>query len=300
MATESEKADLECAQTVYAAVKNEFYAWKTEHTAQVFSRIATRDPPFVSGAMESFFLPVLEPLSNSELDIVLFEDYDADGKLVEPATAIPLQTAEAAQSFPPHPPYQFCTPVSRSHTARMIDNQSAAFIPYPEDASFPREDYLKEFQGFQWILDQQDPDKEVIQFETVRRLHLNHGFSVEHIDHLITAYTSLRSLRLSNESGLLWDVSQRAVIHKHSGLNYCFGMKGTTIDAQWAGNPMRFLNDSKPRKPNCRAEEMVVNDERRIVIRAVVRIEAGKELTLDYGKTYWGQSGPRAEKQIGG
>ncbi|KAJ7658348.1 hypothetical protein DFH06DRAFT_990479 [Mycena polygramma] len=164
--------------------------------------------------MESFQIPVLEPLPNLEPDTVLFEDYDADGKLMGPATAIPLHTAEAAQSFPPHPPYQFCTPVSRSHTARMIDNQTAPFIPYPEDASFPREEYLKEFQGVQWVLDQQDPDgkysfTEVIQFETVRRLHLDHGLSVERIDHLLNAYTSFRSLRLSNESGLLWDVSQR-------------------------------------------------------------------------------------------
>ncbi|KAJ7682195.1 hypothetical protein DFH06DRAFT_1119484 [Mycena polygramma] len=549
MATESEMEDLECAKTIYVAVKNEFCAWKTEYIAQLFSRIAIRDSSFVSGAMESFHIPVLKPLPTLEPDTVLFQDYDADGKLVGPATVIPLHTAEAAQSFSPHPPYQFCTPVSRSHTARMIDNQTAPFIPYPEDASFPREEYLKEFQGFQWVLDQQDPDgkfsstvtyKEVIQFETVRRLHLDHGFSVERIDHLLNAHTSFRSLRLSNESGLLWDISQRynsqtwiarlipylvnydwecltapiepkeprhtsqdlhaqvenpcenecflllaeedmdvddhmsanclevlqsmlklepdmlpcdlavickiecrrvflrrqhiikdcdvarptnetegskklrrkrqllekrktrrglnfvicrartqgpaprrtviaigststvnrvadvtqtvsaagqaairpvrgalsavigaasvglpianviqngvghvmrggrgqtidvrnggicdrdniaeghrrgAVIHKHSGLNYCFGMKGTTIDAQWAGNPMRFLNDSKPRKPNCQAEEMVVNDERRIVIRAAVRIEAGKELTLDYGKKYWAQSGPRA------
>lgn len=28
----------------------------------------------------------------------------------------------------------------------------------------------------------------------------------------------------------------------------------TTVDAQWLGNPTRFLNDSKPNKPNCVAD----------------------------------------------
>ncbi|KAJ7608272.1 hypothetical protein DFH06DRAFT_1149007 [Mycena polygramma] len=600
IATESEMEDLdlECAKTVYVAVKNEFCAWKTEYIAQLFSRIAVQDPPFVSGAMESFQIPVLEPLPNLEPDTVLFEDYDADGKLMGPATAIPLHTAEAAQSFPPHPPYQFCTPVSRSHTARMIDNQTAPFIPYPEDASFPREEYLKEFQGVQWVLDQQDPDgkysftvwlsnesgllwdvsqrdlppviwadgsslsplplnflptlpdphnlfsqinngilkfcpnlnclthncrvhgtynsqtwvarlipglvnydwecltapiepkeprhtsqdlhaqaenpcenqcflllaeedmdvddhmsanclellQSMLKLEPdmlpcdlavickiecrrvfLRRQHIikdcdvarpmkdtegstksrrkrqllvkrkpRRGLNfiicrartpgpvprrtviaigltsivngvadvtqtvsaagqaairpvrgtlsavigvasvglpianviqndVRHVMRGMLTGTFHKSQRYSRRRrvevrpsaygmgafatetilpkdivgeyvGELLDDVEENLAHRQviAAVQYCFGMKGTTIDAQWVGNPMRFLNDSKPRRPNCQAEEMVVNDERRIVIRAAVRIEAGKELTLDYGKKYWGQSGPRA------
>jgi hypothetical protein len=63
------------------------------------------------------------------------------------------------------------------------------------------------------------------------------------------------------------------------------GEKGTQVDAQWLGNPTRFLNDSRPELPNCFAHggyrtrslspflltnalEVVVNGERRIVIRA--------------------------------
>ncbi|KAF7353603.1 SET-domain-containing protein [Mycena venus] len=95
-------------------------------------------------------------------------------------------------------------------------------------------------------------------------------------------------------------LDHRAIIQQHSDLNYCFGMgeskrpgksdvavAGTTVDAQWLGNPTRFLNDSKPRPANCVADELVVNGERRLLIRAVKNVKKGAELTLRYGDDYW-------------
>ncbi|KAJ7090296.1 hypothetical protein B0H15DRAFT_258042 [Mycena belliarum] len=101
--------------------------------------------------------------------------------------------------------------LSRSTRFRhMIDNKLAPFIPYPEDEKFPHDRYLSYFQGFQWTEDQRDPDDEVIQYETVRRLHMEYRFSAETIDD--TLGDSHRRLRLSDESGLLWDSSQRSVV----------------------------------------------------------------------------------------
>jgi hypothetical protein len=48
---------------------------------------------------------------------------------------------------------------------------------------------------------------EVIQFETLRRLHINHGLSLDDID----ATNILPTLRESNCSGLIYQMTQRYV-----------------------------------------------------------------------------------------
>jgi hypothetical protein len=48
---------------------------------------------------------------------------------------------------------------------------------------------------------------EVIQFETLRRLHINHGLSLDDID----ATNILPMLRESNRSGLIYQITQRYV-----------------------------------------------------------------------------------------
>ncbi|KAJ6606481.1 hypothetical protein DFH09DRAFT_1299726 [Mycena vulgaris] len=214
------------AKTVYASVKDEFRAWKTKYHAKLWSRIFRSDSSqYTAGSITgsdvaeerfsmapSTFDPSLhppDPADQGESCIYSWE-YDANGKITTAGERIPLVVVKPLQ-FIAHPPYQFCTPASRSLVARMIDNKLAPFIPYPEDANFPRERYLASFPGgFQWEDDQRDPDDEVIQYETVRRLHIEHGFSAAVIDDLIREpELNFRKLRLSNESGLIWDVSQR-------------------------------------------------------------------------------------------
>ncbi|KAJ6608603.1 hypothetical protein B0H10DRAFT_2438956 [Mycena sp. CBHHK59/15] len=169
--------------------------------------------------------PAPPPPSTAE-DYLYTLDYDADGQHPTPGEPIAV-TVLRPKEFLPHPKYQFCTPASRSVTARMIDNKSAPFIPYADDPAFVRppaipmydydgeenpalvDAYLDAFESFQWQVDLKDPDDEVIQFETVRRLHIDHGLSAERIDSITSTFTHFRELRSSNESGLLWDVSQR-------------------------------------------------------------------------------------------
>jgi hypothetical protein len=50
---------------------------------------------------------------------------------------------------------------------------------------------------------------EVIQFETLRRLHIKHGLSLDDID----ATNVLPTLRKSNRSGLIYQMTQRYVQH---------------------------------------------------------------------------------------
>ncbi|KAJ7470259.1 hypothetical protein FB451DRAFT_330278 [Mycena latifolia] len=208
-------SNLETAKQVYSTVRDEFYAWKGEHIAQVFRRTFNSKPPSTSsdGALESFpippaaFGPVPLPPGAADSEPCIYSwDYDVDGKITTPGERTPIIVVEPLQLIA-HPPYQLCTAAARNHLARMIDNKLAPFIPYPEDPEFPSKRYLSSFKGFQWHEDQWDPDDEVIQYETVRRLHVEQGFSAETIDD--TLRDNLRRLRLSNESGLLWDVSQR-------------------------------------------------------------------------------------------
>ena len=125
----------------------------------------------------------------------------------------------------PHPTYESCPPTSKNIAVRFDDLNEAiqtSFIPYADEEEFDALEYAKECQSFSWQVDWQDPDcetyliialllsfltrpVEVIQLETARRLHFGHGLTFAEIDDL----SFLRQLRVSNESGLLWDTSQR-------------------------------------------------------------------------------------------
>ncbi|KAF8952909.1 hypothetical protein BDZ97DRAFT_1875125 [Flammula alnicola] len=85
-------------------------------------------------------------------------------------------------------------------------------------------------------------------------------------------------------------------MQKHTGLNYTFGLTTDNIQANapsvlldsWnIGNETRYLNDSKPKEPNCSALTLHVNGVHRIVIYALTDIRPNTELTLDYGPNYW-------------
>ncbi|KAJ7261311.1 hypothetical protein B0H12DRAFT_1322084 [Mycena haematopus] len=232
------------AKTVYQTVSEEFYDWKQAHNAKVFARLAH---PAASPA-KLFCLPpaCFEPLprpTHSDSNVMHLYSYSADGSIVK-SESVPMSVYPVVDSgsFPPHPPYQYCSAASRSENARMIDNKNAPFVPFPEDPTFPRSEYLSCFETYQWKDDQRDPDEEVIQYETVRRLHITHHFTAELIDEGNATQMLFRPLRLSNESGLLWDVSQRDLLNvvwgdglpssskEHPQLPPCFGQKSPRPD----------------------------------------------------------------------
>ncbi|KAL0957940.1 hypothetical protein HGRIS_000121 [Hohenbuehelia grisea] len=82
----------------------------------------------------------------------------------------------------------------------------------------------------------------------------------------------------------------KTLVMDFTGRNYIFSLgKQWTIDALYLGNETRFLNDTEKNKHNCTAREMNVNGERKIGIYTQTAIKAKSELTLDYGKDYWGE-----------
>ncbi|KAJ7739706.1 hypothetical protein DFH07DRAFT_77847 [Mycena maculata] len=213
--------DFKTAKLLYANVQAEYLSWKAKDIAETWSRVFPESTTNIV-ALERFRLPAntYDPAPNPPIkpgeseDKCLFSwTYDEDGN-IGPGERIPLVVVKPTEfaTFPPHPPYQFVTPASRNMNARMIDIKTAPFIPFPADPEFPREQYLSSFEDVQWRSDQRDADEEVIQYETVRRLHVEHGLSAEDLNIVIqnlAATTFFRELRLSNASGLLWDVSQR-------------------------------------------------------------------------------------------
>ncbi|KAF7338689.1 SET-domain-containing protein [Mycena venus] len=206
------------AMAVYEKVRKEYNAWKKSHTAKVLAGLAHPDgfssfSSTSSSPLEQYHMPrpCFDPLLDADVGdatCMYVDEYDSDENIFE-SEVVRIDVYDVVESFHPHPSYQYCTPASRNENARMIDNRNAPFVPFPEDPTFPRDQYLSYFQAFQWVDDQQDPDEEVIQYETVRRLHIDCGFEAEVINNVLKQYTVFRPLRLSNESGLLWDVSQR-------------------------------------------------------------------------------------------
>ncbi|KAJ7197148.1 hypothetical protein GGX14DRAFT_471445 [Mycena pura] len=206
------KTNCETAHDVFFAVRAEFAAWKEGHAQFRLQRFASE--LHVGSAAERFQVSVdaldLDPVSPGRPNCLDVVEYDDDGEIVG-VGRIDLITIEP-EHFISHPPYQFCTPSTRNLNARMIDNYSAPFIPYPEDPSFLRDRYLEYFPGgYQWVADMLDPDEEVLRYETVRRLHVELGLSARAIDEVARNKDFLGrcALRRSNESGLLWDSSQR-------------------------------------------------------------------------------------------
>ncbi|KAJ7771676.1 hypothetical protein B0H16DRAFT_1514285 [Mycena metata] len=219
---ETLKRNREKAEEVYFQVQTEFLAWKDRMVLETFKRLGNARPsatsPFSFPGHAAFRMPptASNPLptptpkpKDRDAELFIYEwHYDADGKPDAGRAIRMMEVAAPRETFVEHPPYQYCTPASRNENAGMLDNRDAPFVPYPEDPTFPRDAYMTAFQDVQWVSDQKDPDAEVIEYETVRRLHIEHEFSAGVIDQVIQM-TGFTPLRPSNDSGLLWAVSQR-------------------------------------------------------------------------------------------
>ncbi|KAF9460266.1 hypothetical protein BDZ94DRAFT_1266409 [Collybia nuda] len=146
-------------------------------------------------------------MGSDETDTFTVEHYDETGNCVRYTTLIPTHYPITDRTVP-HPKYEICTPASQNYMpATTLYDKMAAFIPYADDPAFPMWDYLEGFDEFSWQSDFDDPDLEVIQLETVRRLHFYHDFSYEEIDVL----KIFPPLRISPAQGLLWSVAQRDI-----------------------------------------------------------------------------------------
>ncbi|KAH0834189.1 hypothetical protein J3R83DRAFT_11501 [Lanmaoa asiatica] len=119
--------------------------------------------------------------------------------------SIPVITVDV---YPPHPPYESCPPISRSVLVDVTHEHTLPFLPYADDDRFPTEEYQANFNYLEWETPF-DPDVEMIQIETVRRLHSMHEIDTQEIDRM----SMFKEFRHFHNTGLLWEQSQRDVLH---------------------------------------------------------------------------------------
>ncbi|KAG2152637.1 uncharacterized protein EDB93DRAFT_1082850 [Suillus bovinus] len=107
-------------------------------------------------------------------------------------------------TFEAHPPYESCPPINQSiRPSRVRD--TIGFIPYGDEEEFPVMAHLDNFESFAWEEDF-DPDSEMIQIETVRRLHNTWDISIKNIDRMRILPQLFGE---SHKAGLIWQRFQR-------------------------------------------------------------------------------------------
>ncbi|KAK0466156.1 uncharacterized protein EV420DRAFT_1510194 [Desarmillaria tabescens] len=194
-------------------VFEQFYAWEQEDArARILSLAVDTD----SDDDDEFDVSFENSAQTSNADLeatgeaFLVWSYDEGGVRTLSGTVSCIEIPVPVD-FEPHPPYVSCTPASRSAEKETFDltlsAESLPFIPFADNPKFPLAEYLAYYESFEWQVDFVDPDAEVIEIEVARRLHCDLGLSLDAIDELKV----LRPMRLSHDSGLIWDTFQRDI-----------------------------------------------------------------------------------------
>ncbi|KAF8268570.1 hypothetical protein EI94DRAFT_1800296 [Lactarius quietus] len=205
--------DRALALRVYKEVWDEFNKWKVENCEQQLLLLQKPLPP--ATAAEDALLEesnLREGGEPGEVEVIYICESEDD---IPPnpgsATVLMYETVhiELPPDFAPHPRYEFCTPAVqsialRSGSAAEHEVEILPYVPYADDPTFEAKEYLRMFERFAW---EQigDPDVEVIQFETLRRLYFGHGLSQGEIN----ATGVLPLLRANNREGLIYSKMQR-------------------------------------------------------------------------------------------
>jgi hypothetical protein len=221
----------EIALAVHREVWNEFYTWEHDACKVVMNSLAagTPDNSHTSGVdCVDHGDSDIDNDGNPEVnDLFTVWEYDKDGSCTK---SFQLQLVEVPlRPFKSYPKYEACTPTTRSMIREDQDSWSAPFAPFADDPSFPLADYLAQFESFRWQTDFKDPDCERFLFslpwpcgppffsveeigiETTRRLFHGQGVSLDDLNHL----SIIPQLRITNASGLVWDMTQRLHFSLH-------------------------------------------------------------------------------------
>ncbi|KAI6143468.1 hypothetical protein BKA82DRAFT_4186253 [Pisolithus tinctorius] len=202
----------------YRQVWQEFYEWEPGYASHVLtdvknqplfpvrSRTAQMARSLVKKVADGVPSPALLSESHSEACSVSFTKHTAYGATTA-KVMIPTVVLDATQ-FPPHAPYECCAPASRSILVSEGDRDTAKFLPYADEPSFPAKTHLAKFARLEWE-ENFDPDLEMIQLETAWRLHAVDKLSLSDLNRM----NIVKGIHTSHNSGLLWDSCQRDFLH---------------------------------------------------------------------------------------
>ncbi|KAJ7590555.1 hypothetical protein C8J56DRAFT_1133908 [Mycena floridula] len=191
----------------------------TEEVASDWLRFAPSEPPTVSD------FPRTHGNLDQKADIVV-EYYAPDGTVLDISyhqSENTNLTSEKCHHLDPTPPYESCTPSSKSFL--VPSTQIIKFIPYadrcPPGDGTPEErneaELLKFIVGededlepysnenFGWVVDHELPELIMVEMEVIRRLY-DEGFTLEEID--ATKVLMERLWKTHEGPGLLWKASQ--------------------------------------------------------------------------------------------
>lgn len=143
--------------------------------------------------------------SDPETCIVSFTNHATRGGPTTAKVMLPVVVLDVSL-FPPHAPYESCSPSSRSILVSEGERDTAKFLPYADEPTFPAKRHLAKFAHLEWE-EKFDPDSEMIQLETAWRLCMAHKLSLNDINRM----SIIKAIRTSHNSGLLWDGQQRGI-----------------------------------------------------------------------------------------
>ncbi|KAF7322629.1 hypothetical protein HMN09_00041400 [Mycena chlorophos] len=165
-------------------------------------------------------------------DIMFVCEYGDDGKpLGDPqetqmnVVELPKLEDGSEPSYEPCQTYQYCAPLSTNISMQWNgDGDKAPFMPSLEsESTFPHDEYMATFDGGGgWLKtgrdglsfpDTPNPDRELIVYETIRRLHFGLNLSRDEIDDVLKNVDGMACppLRIGDTglSGFLWASEQR-------------------------------------------------------------------------------------------
>ncbi|KAF8439795.1 hypothetical protein L210DRAFT_2179161 [Boletus edulis BED1] len=212
---------------VYKEVWDEFYDWEPGYCAEILGTVTQSilaSKRQVARVAKTTVARLLDdtamqapsvPLAQSGTDTVImsvthFQHPRSGHRHVHTKrmdVPIPVITTDALS---PHPKYESCPPASRSVLMDDDREHILFFMPYADDERFPAQAYQDKFETLDWEIPL-DPDVEMIQIETVRRLYTTDQFDIHDIDGM--GMFNLKEIRVSHNTGLQWELSQRDVLH---------------------------------------------------------------------------------------
>ncbi|KJA15083.1 hypothetical protein HYPSUDRAFT_208146 [Hypholoma sublateritium FD-334 SS-4] len=214
-------AQRETALRVYDDTRAAFAAWAQEHARTTLARLSrapnrvprplpTPNPHAAWPRSEALFLPDSD--SSAAEDVIYFDVDEYNPHTGGAHTRV--RTASAVQRIVPfnaYPRYTMCAPASRSVPMRGAAVAGVApYAPFSDDAAFDGRAYLQKFCEFAWQTDMRDPDLQIIEYDTARRLHFQHHLPLDAIDALGIFDTPVRSMivAMSRRDYLRWPGSQ--------------------------------------------------------------------------------------------
>ncbi|KAI0738354.1 hypothetical protein C8Q80DRAFT_1208481 [Daedaleopsis nitida] len=185
--------DIAIAQ--YASSWNDYYEWEPTYCAEIISSLRVSDTPGRSSDAMDIDAPAatldatvdgrhaLLPTTSSDTQDTVTVYHNLDSPDDMRVTELTYEDIDLSNMTPlaPYPPYESCTPVSRN-ILHGDDPNSMAFLPLADDPDFDKEFYLSTHKSLAWQEPYRDSDALEIVLETARRLHYEHGLSMEEID----------------------------------------------------------------------------------------------------------------------